>query len=172
MTGEGDVHEGVAAQLLGGLDDQVAAGHEVVHQNHVGSLRNQGRIFLGFAREADDVVAALLDLAESLGGAGHGLGHHDGLHVGIVGVLHDLLDDGFLLLGEVVGIDVGGDHVAILGLQHHGGGAFVDGLGHGARNHGDLVALGFGLRRRGHDHGQDHCDGQQRAKHLLHVSSS
>ena len=30
MAGEGNVHEGIAAQLMSGADDQIAAGHEVV----------------------------------------------------------------------------------------------------------------------------------------------
>ncbi len=82
VTGEGDVHEGIAAQLVRGADDQIAAGHEVVVGNQVGSGADLGQILVGLAGDAEDVRAALLDLAESLGGAGNGLVDDDGLHVG------------------------------------------------------------------------------------------
>ena len=135
MTGEGNVHEGVAAQLVSGADDQITTGHEVVVADQVGSGADLGQILVGLTGDADNVGAGFLDLAESLGGAGNSLVHDDGLHVGIRGQVHDVLDGGLQLLGEVVGIDGQRDHIlAILRLESLGAAAVIlrlrDGTGH------------------------------------------
>ena len=93
--------------------------------------------------DADNVGAGFLDLAESLGGAGNSLVHDDGLHVGIRGQVHDVLDGGLQLLGEVVGIDGQRDHIlAILSLESLGAAAVVLGLRDGTGHDTDLVGGG------------------------------
>ena len=143
MTGEGNVHEGVAAQLVSGADDQITTGHEVVVADQVGSGADLGQILVGLTGDADNVGAGFLDLAESLGGAGNSLVHDDGLHVGIRGQVHDVLDGGLQLLGEVVGIDGQRDHIlAILSLESLGAAAVVLGLRDGTGHDTDLVGGG------------------------------
>ena len=132
--------EGVRAQLVGGADDQIAAGHEVVVAHQVGGGADLGQVLMGLTGDAEDVGTALLDQAEGLGSAGDGLVDDDGLHQGIVGQVHDGLDSGFQLLGEVVGIDAQGDLVlAVFGLEGLSAAAVVLGLRNRAGDNADVV---------------------------------
>ena len=192
VPGEGDVDKGVAAQLVGGADDQVAAGDEVVVAHQVGGGAHHGQILVGLAGDAQDVGAALLDLSEGLGGAGDGLVDDDGLHQRIVGHVDDGLDRGLQLLGEVVGISGQLDLIlAVLGLNGLGAAQVVLRLRDGAGNDADVpvpggggVALlrliGAGVCVRGggigggvvlaaaSGEGQNHHQRQQHAEKLLH----
>ena len=189
VTGEGDVHKGVTAQLVSGADDQIAASHEVVVAHQIGSGADLEQILMGLAGDAQDVGADLLDLTERLGGAGDGLVDDDGLHVGVISQVHDGLDGGLQLLGEVIGIDGQLDHIlTVQGLESLGAAAVVLGLRNGAGHDADVdVALGFrvsGLRRSlgfvaasvgggvafaAGNQGQGHGQGKQCAQQSFHT---
>ena len=132
---EGDVNEGVAAKLMRGADDEVAAGNEVVVAHEVGSRADLGQILMRLTGDAEDVGAALLDLTEGLGRAGDGLVDDDRLHVGVVGQVDDALDGGLQLFGEVIGIGHEGDVLLTVELLEGLGAAAVvlrlrNGTGH------------------------------------------
>ena len=59
---EGDMNKGVAAKLVRGADDEVAAGNEVVVAHEVGSGADLGQILMRLTGDAEDVGATLLDL--------------------------------------------------------------------------------------------------------------
>ena len=61
------MNKGVAAELVRGADDEVAAGNKVVVADEVSSGADLGQVFVGLTGDADDVGAALLDLTEGLG---------------------------------------------------------------------------------------------------------
>ena len=192
VPGEGDVHEGVGAQLVSGADDQVAAGDEVVVAHQVCGRTDFRQVLVALAGDAQDVGAALLDLGERLGSAGDRLVDDDGLHQRIVGHVDDGLDRSLQLLGEVVG--VGGElHLvlAVLGLNGLRAAQVVLGLGHGTGDDADVPILGrssvaalLGLVggagfRRGRGcvvlaaaagKGQNHHQRQQHAEKLLHCT--
>ena len=67
------MYEGVAAQLVSGADDQVAAGNEVVVADQIGRAADLRQILVALTCDAQDVGAALFDLTERLGGARYGL---------------------------------------------------------------------------------------------------
>ena len=174
VAGEGDMYEGIAAQLVRGADDQIAAGHEVVVGDQVGSGADLGQILVSLACDADDVRAGLLDLAERLGGAGDSLIDNDGLHQGVGGQVHDALDGGLGLLGEVVGIDGQLDHIlAILLLEGLGAAAIILGLRDGAGHDADLVGhgviIGLALLFAAGDQGERHDESQQQRNYFFHV---
>ena len=140
------MHEVGAAQLVGGADDQVAAGDEVVVADQVGSGTDLGQVLVGLAGDAQDVGTALLDLAEGLGGAGDGLVDNDSLHVGVVGQSGNSLDGGLHLFAEVVGIGSQNNPVlAIHGLEGLGAAAVVLRLRDGTGDDADFVGVA-GLR--------------------------
>ena len=142
VAGEGDVHEGVTTQLVSGTDDQVATGNEVVVGGQVSSGTDLGQVLVGLTGDADDVGAALLDLAESFGGAGHSLVDHDGLHLGIIGQVHNGLNGGFQLFGEVVGVDCQGDILfAVHSLEGLSTAAVVLGLRNGTGHDTDVEGV-------------------------------
>ena len=183
------MHEGVAAQLVGGADDQIAAGHEVIVAHQVGSGADLEQILMGLAGDAQDVGADLLDLTERLGGAGDGLVDDDGLHVGVISQVHDSLDGGLQLLGEVIGIDGQLDHIlTVQGPESLGAAAVVLGLRNGAGHDADVdVALGFRVSGLGRslgfvaasvgggvafaagNQGQGHGQGKQCAQQSFHT---
>ena len=160
----------------------------------IGGLAGQGKLgipngVMGLAGDAQDVGADLLDLTERLGGAGDGLVDDDGLHVGVISQVHDGLDGGLQLLGEVIGIDGQLDHIlTVQGLESLGAAAVVLGLRNGAGHDADVdVALGFrvsGLRRSlgfvaasvgggvafaAGNQGQGHGQGKQCAQQSFHT---
>ena len=141
---EGDMNKGVAAELVRGADDQVAAGNEVVVADEVSSGADLGQVFVGLTGDADDVGAAFLDLTEGLGRAGNALVDDDCLHVGIVREVDDGLNGGLQLFGEVVGIDGQLDHVlAVHCLESLRAAAVVLRLGDGTGNDADVDVAGF-----------------------------
>ena len=149
---EGDMHEGLRPELLGGPDHAVAGGDEVVAHDQVGDLADDQRIFLRHAAEQEDVGTHLTHAAEAFGGARHGLVHHDRLHQRIVGQRNDLRDRRFLFGAEVVGVRQVLDHPAVLDVAvflDHGFGAadFVFALVHGTRDNSDVI-FGGSQRRR------------------------
>ena len=104
VAGEGDVHEGLGAHFLGGPDDGVAAGDEVLAGDEVGGAGDDLGILVGFAGESVDVGALGLDALEGFGGPGNRLVDDDGLHEGVVSEGDHAGDEGLLLVHEVVGI--------------------------------------------------------------------
>ena len=119
---EGVVDEHVDAPVGAGLHDGVALLDLVGVHDDVGSLGDDGRVFLRHARDEEDVVAAhLTDGVEGGGGARHGLAHHDGLHVGVGGERRQLGDGGLLLAMNWSVVGVGDDVVRILLLESLGG---------------------------------------------------
>ena len=158
MTREGNVHEGVAAELVSRADHQVSAGDKVVVDDEIRGGADLGKILVGLTGDADDVRSLLLDLAEGLGRAGDRLIHDDRLHLRIIGEVHDGLDGRLELLREVVGIDGKCDLVlAVLLLECLGASSVVLGLGHGTGDNADVevfIRSGFlspgrsGLSRR------------------------
>ena len=114
VAGEGDVDEGVASKLMGGVDHEVAAGDEVVVADQVGGGGDDTRILVGLTCDADDVGPDFLDPPESLGRARNGLVDDDGLHQGVVGKAGDDGDRGLLLLHEVVRIGQVLDHATLV----------------------------------------------------------
>ena len=182
VTGEGNVHEGVAAQLVSSADDQVAAGDEVVVADQVSSGADLGQVLMGLTGNADDVRAGLLDLAESLSGAGNSLVHDDGLHLRIGGQVHDVLNGGLQLFGEVVGINGQRDHIlAILRLESLGAAAVVLRLRDGAGHDADLVLFGGftvvggvvvcagGVVAAAGHQGEHHGQGKQQTQYFFHT---
>lgn len=146
MAGEGDVHEVGAAQLVGGADDQIAAGNEVVVADQIRSGADLRQVLMGLAGDAQDVGPALLDLTERLCGSGDSLVDDDGLDVGIVSQTGDLLNGGLHLIGEVVGI--GGQDNAVLAihrLECLGAAAIVLRLRDGAGDDADLEGIAGGI---------------------------
>ena len=103
VPGEGDMDEFLRAELLGRPDDGVAAGHEIVREDHVGAgaLDDEG-ILVGLAGEEEDVGPLGLDPLEGLGAAGDGLVDDDGLHEGVVREGDYGGDEGLLLGHEIV----------------------------------------------------------------------
>ena len=143
MAREGDVNEGVTAQLVSGADDEVAAGDEVVIADEVSSGADLGQVFVRLTCDAEDVRAAFLDAAESLGGAGNSLVNDDGLHVGVIGEVNDGLDGGLELFSEVVGVDGQLDHIlAVHCLESLGAAAVVLGLRDGTGDYADVDIAG------------------------------
>ena len=131
---------------MGGADDQVATGHEVVVADQISRRADLGQVLVGLAGDAEDVRPALLDLAEGLGGAGDSLVDDDGLDVGVIGQTGDLLDGGLHLVGEVVRI--GSQDNAVLtihGLEGLGAAAVVLRLRDGAGDNADLVGIAGGI---------------------------
>ena len=171
VTREGDMDEGVAAKLVGGADDQVAAGNEVVVADQIGSAADFGQVFVGLTGNAEDVGATLFDLTEGLGGAGDGLVDDDGLHLRIVRHVDDGLDGGLKLFGEVVGIDR--ELYAVLAvhrLESFRAAAVVFALGDGTGDDADVEII----IREGSGHGKGgQREYQRQCKHdgkiLLHV---
>ena len=53
------MYEGVAAQLVSGADDQVAAGNEVVVADQIGRAADLRQILVALTCDAQDVGAAL-----------------------------------------------------------------------------------------------------------------
>ena len=141
---EGDMNKGVAAELVRGADDEVAAGNKVVVADEVSSGADLGQVFVGLTGDADDVGAALLDLTEGLGRAGNALVDDDRLHVGVVREVDDGLNGGLQLFGEVVGIDGKLDHLfAVHRLEGFRAAAVVLGLGDGAGDDADMDIAGL-----------------------------
>ena len=139
---EGDMNKGVAAKLVRGADDEVAAGNEVVVAHEVGSRADLRQILMRLTGDAEDVGATLLDLAEGLGRAGDGLVDDDRLHVGVVGQVDDALDGGLQLFGEVVGIGHEGDVIlAVELLERFRAAAVVLRLGDGTGHDTDVNRL-------------------------------
>ena len=142
VAGEGDVHEGVTAQLVSGTDDQIATGNEVVVGGQVSSGTDLGQVLMGLTGNTDDVGAALLDLTESLGGARHSLVDNDGLHCGIIGHIDNGLNGGLQLFGEVVGVDCQGDVLfAVHSLEGLSTAAVVLGLRNGTGHDTDVEGV-------------------------------
>ena len=120
------------------------------------------------------------DKQESLGGAGDSLIDDDGLHQGVGGQVHDALDGGLGLLGEVVGIDGQLDHIlAILLLEGLGAAAVILGLRDGTGHDTDLVGHGVGLVGvvrlivgllvTAGDQRESHDESQQQRNYFFHV---
>ena len=158
------MHEVGHAELLGGGDDEIAAGNVVGIDGEVGRAFNDVGVFVGLAHKEHDVGALFTDALEGGGGAGNALVHDDGLHVGVVGEGDDLGNGGFHFRHEVVGIGDVLDHAAVgdvtvlfdesfcsaqvvLGLGHRAGadadvdfgrlrGGSLGGEGHHAQTHG------------------------------------
>ncbi len=139
VTREGDVYECIAAQLVCCADHQIAASHEVVVDDEVCCGTDLGKILVGLTCDADDVRSLLLDAAERLSSSGNCLVDNDRLHLGIIGQVHDRLDRGLLLLGEVVGIDCQGDILfAVLRLESFRAASVVLRLGDRTGNDTDV----------------------------------
>ncbi len=167
VTREGDVHEGVAAQLVSGADHQIAAGDKVIIAHQVGRRADLGQVFVGFAGNAEDVRAHFLDLAEGFGGAGHGLVDDDGLHQRVIGKVHDGLDGGFDFFGEVVGINGQLHHVfPVHRLEGLRAAAVILGLGNGTGDDADMELFLSGSKSRQRKH---HRGAQQQRNKFLHV---
>jgi hypothetical protein len=92
---EGDVNKGVAAQLMGGTNDQIAAGNKVIVADQIGRAADFGKIFVSFACNTQDVRPFFLNSAESFRRAGNRLVNDDGLHLRIVGKVDNRLNGGF-----------------------------------------------------------------------------
>ena len=146
---EGDVDEGVAAELMRSADDQVAAGYEVVVADEVGSGADLGEVLMGLAGDADDIGAAVLDLAERFGGARDGLVNDDRLHERVIRHVNDGLDGSFQLFGEVVGVDCESYLVfTVCRLERFRAAAVVLGLGNRTGYDADVPIFGaFCIRR-------------------------
>ena len=151
VTREGDVDEGVHAQLLRRVGDQVAAADEVALGHQVRGHGRDAGVLVSLADQEDDVRPLLANAAEALRRAGDALIDHDHLHLGVVRQADDLSDRRFLLRHEAVGIGDVGDHPALCGvavlLDHQLGAAqVVLALGHRPRHDPDVE---IGLRRQG-----------------------
>ena len=110
---EGDVDEGLAPELLRGVDNEVTARYEVGVYRHVGDGGDDVRIFVGFTCEAKDVVSLLLNAAESFRRSGNSLVDDDDLHLRVVGESRYLRDCRLHLGHEVVGVGEVLDHSAV-----------------------------------------------------------
>ena len=164
---EGIVHEHVDAPLGALFHDGVALAGLVGVHDDVSRIGDNGGVFLRGAGDEEDVVAAhLTDLLNAGGCTGHGLAHHDGLHVGVRGESNQLGDGGFRLGHEVIGVRIGDDVLgAILFQRLFGGAEFFLALRGRAGQDRDLPGS-FGHSARGQRQTQ-HC-GQRQAKQFLH----
>ena len=108
VTGEGVVHDHVAAPLGSLVSDLVAAADLVNGQDDVRSSGDVRRILGGNAGDQQDVIAAqaILDLGEGGNCALNALNEDDGLDVGIACEGDQLGNGGLDLRGEVVRIGV------------------------------------------------------------------
>ena len=167
------MHEHVDAPFGALFHDGVALAGLVGVHDDVSSLGDDGGVFLRGAGDEEDVVAAhLADLLDAGGRAGHGLAHHDGLHVGIRGESNQLGDGGLRLGHKVIGIRIGDDVLgAILFQRLLGSAEFFLALRGGAGQDGDLPgALVSGFSRRGHGgQGEQHSKRQYDAQQFFHV---
>lgn len=158
VAGEGNMHEVGDAELLGGGDDEVAAGDVVGVDGEVGGAFNDIGVFMGFTHEEHDVGALFTDALEGGRGAGDALVDDDGLHVGVVGEGHDLGDGGLHFGHEVVGVGDVLDHAAVGDItvlldERFGAAQIVFGLRHRTGAHADVDFGGFrGVRLRGEGH--------------------
>ena len=170
---EGIVHEHVDAPLGALFHDGVALAGLVGVHDDVSRIGDNGGVFLRGAGDEEDVVAAhLTDLLDAGGRAGHGLAHHDGLHVGVRGESNQLGDGGFRLGHEVIGVRIGDDVLgAILFQRLFGGAEFFLALAGGAGENGNLPSTlirSFSRSRHG-GQGEEHGKRQYDAQQFLHV---
>ncbi|MPL59738.1 hypothetical protein SDC9_05293 [bioreactor metagenome] len=149
VPGEGNVDEGLGAQLLGCPDDGVAAGNEVGGKSQIGGALDYQGVLMGLAGEEKDVLVLLADALEGLGGSGNGLVDDDSFHKGIVGQSDHGGDEGLLLGHEIIGIGDVLDHApgfyaAVSFDEGFGTPQVIFGLGYCTGYHTD-VELGLGL---------------------------
>ena len=171
VTGEGDMDEVGAAQLVGGEDDQIAAGEISGVSDKVGRGRDDAGILVVLPGKQQDIGARLANTAERLGRARDSLVDDNGLHQRIVGERSDLGDRRFLLGHEVVGVGDVLDHAAVGDVavtfdQLFRAAKIVLGLRNRARADADVKLRR--LRRHGGHGPRKQRRSQQRRNELFH----
>ena len=176
MAREGDVDEFLRAELLRGVDHEVAARHEVDADGEVGDARYDARVFLRLSGEAEDVGPLLLYAAEGFRRSGDCVVNDYDLHLRVVGEADYLRYGRLHFRHEVVGHRNVLDHSAVGDVAvflNHALGAAVGVLGLRDRQ-GRYANVEGGFRKRGRSHDErrgqskDQCAGLSH----LHISSS
>ena len=157
---EGNMHEGLGAQLLGGPDHAITGRDEVVTHGEVSDFADHQRIFLGNAAQQENVRTHFTNTTETFRCTRNRLIHDDRFHQRIIGQRHDLRNGGLLFGSKVVRIGQVLNHPAILDvaiLLDHGFSTanFVFALIYRTRNDTHVI-LGRSLHHRRRNRSTDY----------------